>query len=305
MKFILSSLLLLLHISVGYATPLSDELIVLHHVSTTQMNNIASPTEGSLVFNTDDKEIYEYSSMVWKRISSNGSETKMNAGKCMEVVGSGTTDNPYIINYITPGKSKERAGLSCKEILDVGCPVASGMYWINPNGGSTDDAFEVFCDMETDGGGWTKVGYKSDLPHKKQFNVDSDGNRWLENNFELSLTDEQIDDIRAVSTEARQHYHGTCQGVIHYYYASGDNYKHAFGFRFHHGHETAYNQATYPDTNITVSFDECSRNDSTLRSTEFDIVDIRLPIINVHSRDNGNNNEKFGSPLTKYPAWFR
>ena len=57
MKFILNSLILVLCISNINAAPLSDELVVLHNVNTTDMNGISAPIEGSLIFNTDDKEI--------------------------------------------------------------------------------------------------------------------------------------------------------------------------------------------------------------------------------------------------------
>jgi hypothetical protein len=44
---------------------------------------------------------------------------------------------------------------SCRDISS-GSP--SGNYVIDPNGGDADDAFEVYCDLTQDGGGWTLIG---------------------------------------------------------------------------------------------------------------------------------------------------
>lgn len=44
----------------------------------------------------------------------------------------------------------------CRAILRVLPSALSGLYTISPTG-TTADAFETFCDMTTDGGGWTKV----------------------------------------------------------------------------------------------------------------------------------------------------
>jgi hypothetical protein len=43
---------------------------------------------------------------------------------------------------------------SCLEILNAGASTGDGTYWIDPNGSGR---FEVYCDMSTDGGGWTHV----------------------------------------------------------------------------------------------------------------------------------------------------
>jgi len=195
------------------AAPLSDELVQLHNVTTAEMNAISSPVQGSLVFNTDDKEVYERNATAWNRISSIGSETKIVTGDCIEIIGNGTASTPYHLTHYTPGKTQVTAGETCKALFDTNCTPYDGMFWIDPNGGSTNDAFKVFCNMTTDGGGWTKVPYASDLIKQQQFGASSDQWRWLPNDFTFILTNTQINNIRSKSTESKQRYVGICDGV--------------------------------------------------------------------------------------------
>ncbi|WP_424001995.1 hypothetical protein [Maribacter sp. IgM3_T14_3] len=102
----IKKILIILLISIarlGFSqTPTAGDVAAIHSATLAEISAIVSPHEGSLIYNSDDSFLYQFTGSTWQILTPEDNETKIISDENVTIVGTDTSANPYIVSSIKP-----------------------------------------------------------------------------------------------------------------------------------------------------------------------------------------------------------
>ena len=92
------------------------------------------------------------------------------------------------------GAVAEAPANDCKHVIEMDSSRGDGIYWIDPDGGDNSNAYQVYCNMDTAGGGWILV-MQIQAAHTDVFGFQK--NYWATANVLNETVPETLSDINA------------------------------------------------------------------------------------------------------------
>jgi len=204
--------------------------------------------------------------------------------------------------YKNPNGSKEFPARTCRDLHMSYPKFLSGLYWIDPNGGITNDAIKVYCEFHTNASclypGEESQPYVTD---QKKWYSGSDGYKWLGkellglSKLEYVSDPSQLEFLQLLSDHARQQITYHCKNSIAWPDEKSDEATKSIKFLTVNGLELHAKSSNKFKPKLVRN--DCMVKDGAWHRT---IVEVdtpkphRLPILDVAVFDIGDRDEEFG-----------
>jgi hypothetical protein len=193
--------------------------------------------------------------------------------------------------------TKEAPARTCKDLALANQQLPSGMYWIDPNLGSSLDAVEAFCDMDNKrtciSANPSQINNgKRYIGRKKRVWFSQD----VSNGFKFSYVADapQMAALQLLSTHAYQNVTFHCRNSVAYYDSAGKSHNKAAIFSTADDRELGASDKRF---SYSVPTDNCKDRSSVWAQTVFEFSvnkAVRLPIDDISLGDLGSDQQQFG-----------
>ena len=130
--------------------------------SATEPAKCTASLAGFMYFDNKVKKMRYCDGAFWQSLAGSCGNGVLNKGEECDDGNQADGDGCSSKCLVGDGKTKENPALNCKMLLAKNPKSNSGLYWVNPAANKAVAAFQTWCDMTSDGGGWTRFLRHSD-----------------------------------------------------------------------------------------------------------------------------------------------